>query len=334
MESKYWLTLKELDLFSDVTPLNSTTEKVIFFNELEKGNHYNPIFDYKKRNKGDLKKLNKAKKFLPKDEFISVDYLDHYTEKEEWLECFTERTSSLFSQKLSALHPAPSENDIIFAKKNLTNSLKFPDDEEQFTFSTNHATELFQSELEKNNYNWDIKVKDISAKAMVSSLTKELIIRKNAKFSVAEIKRLIVHEIGTHVKRFENGCKQKFEIYKYGFKNYLEAEEGLAMYNENLHGLLSHKDLKKYSLRVIACSLAAKGSFSEVYKQIASYTSKEEAWNITLRVKRGLINTASHGGFLKDQLYLNGYKKVSCLTKAQINSLWIGKIGINQIAVQ
>ena len=70
MENKYWEILKELNLFSDVTPINSNEEKYSFFKSLTEGKKYEPQFVYDKR---DLSGLEKLKTGLQKKRILLLN---------------------------------------------------------------------------------------------------------------------------------------------------------------------------------------------------------------------------------------------------------------------
>jgi len=162
-----------------------------------------------------------------------------------------------------------------------------------------------------------------------------LYIKKDAKFSPLIIKRLIAHEVGTHMVRAENGCQQPYTIFKRGFPGYMGTEEGLAVVNEELCGVLNNQTLKVYAGRVIAVYMALTCGFREIYNHLSKNFNKETAWKITLRAKRGLADTSKPGGLTKDYLYLDGYYKVKKYIENgnDINKLYIGKIGIEHIAM-
>ncbi len=52
---------------------------------------------------------------------------------------------------------------------------------------------------------------------------------------------MLRHEIDCHVLRSENGKQQPFKIFNYGFPNYLETEEGYAIYMVNQLGIKTRK---------------------------------------------------------------------------------------------
>lgn len=334
MENKYWEILKELNLFSDVTPINSNEEKFSFFKSLKEGKKYEPQFIYDKRDLSGLEKLKNAFEFTPNDHAIKGSYFHHFNEQCQWIRTFAMRKDPSFHLLLSNLYPAPS-NETVNEALNILKSEKviYPNDENE-KLSFMEVKNILEPELLKLGFmNWKVIIKPITAKMMVSSLKNELIINENASFSRLEIERLKVHEIHTHIQRFENGKLQKYKIFQYGFSNYLETEEGLALYNEERNGVLSQDDMRKYALRVIACQWAVSKGFYELFNLLNNYISVDDSWNLTLRVKRGLEDTSQVGGFLKDSLYLSGYMKVKNLKQSDIDNLWIGKVGIKELEI-
>jgi hypothetical protein len=51
-------------------------------------------------------------------------------------------------------------------------------------------------------------------------------------------------------------------------------------------------------------------SFREIFDLLTNHVSKEKAFMITYRVKRGMGDTSQPGGYAKDASYLLGYKTV------------------------
>jgi len=334
MENKYWEILKELNLFSDVTPINSNEEKHTFFKSLKEGKKYEPQFVYEKRDLSGLEKLKNVFEFTPIDHAIKDSYFHHYKEQCQWIRTFAMRKDPSFHLMLTNLYPAPSNETVNEALNILKSEKVIYSNDENEKISIMEVKNILEAELLKLAFtNWKVIIKPITAKMMVSSLKNELIINENASFSRLEIERLKIHEIHTHIQRFENGKLQEYKIFQYGFSNYLETEEGLALYNEEVNGVLSQDDMRKYALRVIACQWAVSKGFYELFDLLNNYVSIDDSWNLTLRVKRGLEDTSQVGGFLKDSLYLSGYMKVKNLKQSDIDNLWIGKIGIKELEI-
>ena len=192
--------------------------------------------------------------------------------------------------------------------------------------------EILKSALSVYGFNWEVRQKLMTAQAAVSQSKKQVLIKKGKKFSNDFIKRLITHEIGTHVLRYENGLMQPYMIFASGLPGYFETEEGLAVVNEEKAGVLSRRILKVYAARAIGVQMASDSTFREVYDYMRRFFTKDDAWKIAVRVKRGLSDTSQPGGLTKDHLYLNGYYKVkNYLKKGSITKLYYGKVGLNQV---
>ena len=131
-------------------------------------------------------------------------------------------------------------------------------------------------------------------------------VRRDAMFWPTEVRRLMVHEIGTHLLRSANGQRQRLQILGYGITGYLATEEGLAVWHEQQSGIADTKVMRRYALRVIASHTALTGDFCAVFGTLRNYTSPDEAFTMALRVKRGLLDTGAPGGYIKDHVYMTG----------------------------
>ncbi|MBW3015660.1 flavohemoglobin expression-modulating QEGLA motif protein [Candidatus Woesearchaeota archaeon] len=178
---------------------------------------------------------------------------------------------------------------------------------------------------------WKIKlVKGLSSTAYVNISDKTVMLRRGEKLSDKYVRRLVVHEIGTHVLRAVNGAQQKLKVFSTGFPMYMATEEGLAVMNEHLAGLLDNRTLKNYAARAIAVGMALEQPFSEIYTFLLKYFPRETAYRIAVRVKRGLVDTSQPGGCTKDYNYLAGYYDVKRYFKkhSRIDKLYYGKVSL------
>jgi uncharacterized protein (TIGR02421 family) len=234
-----------------------------------------------------------------------------------------------FTQYSVKIYGKPSKELVNEAKK----ILKVDEEEVWRRYSKLSLTKKFMDQMAMKRIKWKVKEKRMVAGAAVNAKNKTLYINENRNFSETDVGRLIVHEINTHIIRSENGAKKTYKMFKCGFPGYLETEEGLAAYNEYKAGLLSPKILKIYAGRVLAVHLALKNSFSFVYNSLLDYFTKNDAWILTLRAKRGLKDTSKPGAFTKDHLYLKGFLKVKSYVEGggDIKRLYVGKIGVEHI---
>lgn len=174
----------------------------------------------------------------------------------------------------------------------------------------------------------------MSAKVSVNRIDNLIKIREGALFSPQDLRRLLVHEIGVHVLRAENGRKQPVGIFSQGFPRYLATEEGLAVYSEETAGVIAVDTMRKYAGRVIAAALALSHSFDEVFHAIVDDVGPDTAFEIVARAKRGVRDTAQPGAHTKDLVYLQGYLKVRAYLEAHPDDyevLFVGKIGLSDV---
>lgn len=149
------------------------------------------------------------------------------------------------------------------------------------------------------------------------------------------LKAMLDHEVGTHIFRWLNEFEQPWYNHhpEYQLIDHVETEEGLA----TLHTHLTHPVpfLWQPALYVKAISFAQTNSFAKVYELLRPYvTDHNQRWLLTVRVKRGLIDTSQRGGYKKDMLYLQGAKKVArYLTDTGFNAepLYLGKVALEDI---
>ncbi len=180
---------------------------------------------------------------------------------------------------------------------------------------------------------WTIRSMDIVASASVEPSKRMIALKRRERFSKDYFKRLAIHEIGTHVLRAENASLQELGMFLHGTANYLETEEGLAAFNEYDSGLMTSSILRNYAGRVIAVDQSSRHGFLKTFKHLKDHFSDETAWKLTLRAKRGLVNTGSKGGYTKDVLYLRGFIRLLEFSRdgGNIDDLYVGKISLEDM---
>lgn len=184
-------------------------------------------------------------------------------------------------------------------------------------------------------FKWESKIKENMVSDAVAGKNNRLFLRKGALFTESRLKNLIVHEIETHILTAENGKDQKYELFNRGFANYLETQEGLAIYN-----IVSREKEEKYLYLAIslvyAVNMALNHSFLEIFDKMLDFKiPPERAFRTALKVKRGLEDTGLPGAFTKDFLYYSGYKKIREYINRgnNLKDLYIGKFSIDDINI-
>lgn len=314
-------------IFTYPTPINLEEER----KKVLKDKHYNPQFKYKKC-QPNIEQIKQKLKQLKIQQGVFGSILNKKREELinycNLLQNIGAKEFTIYSKKL---YGEPKE-ELIREAYRIVN-LGIEDNECRRYDTASSIKKILDSLMLDYKFNWSVKIKNMTAGAYCDLSKKILYINKNKEFSENELKRLIIHEIGTHITRAEKGKRQRYLLFSYGFPNYLETEEGLATYNEKVNNLLSNIILKNYAGRVIAVNLALKSSFSVAYNELLQYFDNDAAWNLTTRAKRGLADTKMSGAFTKDYIYLRGKYLIEDFVKngGNIKDLYIGKIGVEHL---
>lgn len=329
LESKFWEIKKRVRPEDDLKPTNLNEERNVFFQERKLGRVYDPLFKYRSPVGSD--KIDVLQNIVMQAERLSniPPFVSLAKELMAWIENFEQR-GDYFGEWLYSIFGCPDATLVSSARKTLEQVAV--EEQETKKVGSTEAKKYFEKILREYKLaNWKVVVSDMASKAAVNSEETTLFINRLSEFSQGELDRLSVHEIGTHVVRHENGKKVSSQVFRYGFPGYIECEEGLAIVSEERAGLLTNNDLRKYCLRVLACDLARYSTFTEVFENLQVHTTVDSAFDITARVKRGLVDTSSSLGYSKDQVYFSGYKKVKSIDISDIHKLFIGKIGFTEL---
>lgn len=155
---------------------------------------------------------------------------------------------------------------------------------------------------------WRVEVSDaLHARVAVNPTRQRIRVSSRAELLHADVERLVVHEIGTHVLRRHTALAQPLRLLAMPFGVSEPTEEGLAVLNEARCGVLDLGSLRTYALRVVAAHTAMSGSFVDVVEHLLAYTTPQAAVAIAFRTKRGFADLSSQGSHLKDLSYLSGY---------------------------
>lgn len=158
---------------------------------------------------------------------------------------------------------------------------------------------------------WDVEVNSSMAARMsvVANRTK-VKVDGSAVFSADEIRRLLVHEVGTHVFRSVNAQAQPTAIASMALRRAAETEEGFAVWHEEQFDVSGPSSWLKYAARVLAVEWAAVDGVVQVAKKLEPILGLNAAAAMAIRVKRGLQDPNQPGGYTKDHSYLSGYLSV------------------------
>jgi len=329
------LLYKPLRLDPYNAPVNRDEEKRALFTAHAQAKSYHPQFTYNPTPDGWE---------IPLAEFLRVELRHGNTEWDALLRLDAESTleavkaTTTHNPELITQHTRKLHGDIslelIAAARNVLATTHVALEEK--TVSAETAAAVLRGGLVKAGLtDWEVLVDPaMVAKMNVRSVEKQVRVRQGEFFASEDIQRLLVHEIGTHVFRAVNGEAQPLRLLRMGFAGYMTTEEGMATFHEEHYGLKSNKDRRTYALRVLAAYLSLTQGFFEVFTYIAEFTSRDEAFAIVQRAKRGFTDTGIPGSHVKDKVYLEGFLQVSAYLGKQPDHyryLMSGKVSTDMI---
>ena len=321
---------KQIKLLHHLKPTNLLSEKKKFL----AASRYNPVFHYPKLCFDADKLLKDLKKIKCPDTVLGDIFRAKKIEIERKVALLKAVRSKEFTKRSKELFGFPTKKNIELAQEMLANKPKkfF---KEQPTLDSQAVQAEFRKALEKYGLKkWKVVLKEDLAADALAGKKNTIFVRSGAVFSSERLKATIAHEIGTHILRTENGKAQPYEIFARGLANYLELEEGLAIYNQ---GLVLNQNSEKYywpALGLLAVEFADKFGFREVYDFARKQGFDEErAWKTALKVKRGLRDTSEPGGFTKEHLYFSGWRKIKNFVEngGDVTQLYVGKIKVEDL---
>lgn len=316
--------------FLGMNPLNSTSEKKRFF----KRPGYNPVFRYGKPPSGADKLFAGIGELKLEDNYINnllMKKLEKFKKTHAMIQSLGTDEFSFFSKEIFGVpdQALVDKSYEILGKES---------EKEEGEINSKQVVGVMKKVLEDFGLDkWVVSTKKMAANAAVSVASRKVYVKKNSRFPASFLKRVVVHEIGTHVFRGANGAKQPHEIFRTGLPGYLMTEEGMAVNAEEMNGVLKINTLRTYAGRAIAVHLSQKKSFREVFDELRKYFDDSTAWKVTLRAKRGLDDTSKPGAYTKDYLYLKGYYEVKKFLEEKgdqgLKVLYYGRIGLGDVPI-
>jgi hypothetical protein len=166
---------------------------------------------------------------------------------------------------------------------------------------------------------------------------KKIFVRQGATFSRSHIESLVAHEIETHVLTAENGAIQPYELFRRGFANYLDTQEGLAIYSQVRVLSPHHEKRYLHAKSVLGVAYAMEHSFAETRNYLRKELgfTYEKALMKTADLKRGVSRTSEPGAFTKSLVYFRGYRAIEQFVRegGDIRKLYVGKIAIEDVSL-
>ena len=329
-----------IDLDNYLSPTNRMQELARFREATAAGSPYNPQFTYEPLPDVRVKDLVAFRDGLdPRDPVESIYFDAAGFRLGEIRDAQSHLAKDITGTSLQ-IYGRPDRDLLETARQNL--ALLQPDQasytgaREGKTYNADQLAEICRDAMKSYGFEWKVVVKnDFGAKAAVDNLLREFWIRSDVMFHESLVKMLVVHEIGCHVLRSENGYAQPLKIFGRGLPAYQYTEEGLAEYSEEKAGALSADTVFRISGRAIGVDVALKGSFWDIYLALKNHFDADMAFDIAQRAKLGIADTSEPGSYTKDYTYLAGLLKIRKFfespTRHQIDALYAGKVGFQHM---
>lgn len=323
---------RQIALLSYINPRNLSEQKTLFLAHPDAS----PRFFYREVEL-DTESLRKELRRLPAvDHVLYPLYAAKIREIDDKLSLIESRDSADFAELSHSIFgkvtKAAYQEAVSFIKKEADHII--PDDSPEL--EGKKVIDTLREFLDTHKLShWKISLLDESVADIQITKKGSILLKKDAVFRSNRLQALLVHEIGTHVFRYENGRMQPFRLLERGTVGYLRTEEGLAVWNQNQLGInLGDKKLRPAYL-IIAAHMAQKMGFVDLFHFLKSTYNLEndEAWHLCLKVKRGYKNTDRAGAFTKDIIYWTGLKEVETFFKkgGEIADIYLGKISVKDI---
>lgn len=197
-------------------------------------------------------------------------------------------------------------------------------------YTSEEIKDLWNKELSEHMPGWQVMIDDRVFHMLVTHRSRVIKIPSDLKMKGNRMRRLFLHEIGTHVYRREQGKKNRLQLSSIGLSDTLYIEEGLAI----LRAQLASKKFWHYggfdkhlTLAVATGMVDGEGkNFNETFRIMRNYyldrlnrkkkseniesIAQKRAWNSTVRVFRGGNPEQRGCCLLRDKIYYEGNRLV------------------------
>jgi alpha-L-glutamate ligase-like protein/uncharacterized protein (TIGR02421 family) len=325
----------DLHLLKHVKPANLTEER----ERARDDRLYNPVFQYVPP-AADLDEIESRLSQLAIDESpLGLLFKKKRRELLQRITLIRSRGSArAFTDASCALFGQPSSVLITGAKDLLQSrtACDLPEPEASW-LTTGEVQERFEKILSQYGLDvWHVSVRENTvARCTVGG--HGITLRAGTMFPPSDVEGLIAHEIETHVLTAENGEHQPYAMFRSGFANYLDTQEGLAIYNQN-RVLPPHHEKRLDAVRsLLGVAFALEHSFAETREYLEEelgYTS-EKALTKAMDIKRGIGDTSESGAFTKGIVYFRGLRAIEHFTETggDLRRLYIGKIALEDLDI-
>lgn len=180
---------------------------------------------------------------------------------------------------------------------------------------------------------WKAKVEKTHATNIRIKSNHTVGIPENKKASLRRVKQLIAHEVMAHALTRDRGEKQQWHIFSYGFPQYIYTQEGLAVTHE-IKATPEYQEhiLYRTARDAFLAEEANRVTGKELMKLLLSMFSPSKAWQVFIRLKRGMTNTHTIGGSGRDAVYFIGQQQIQHLEDVD-KILYSGRVEVGELKI-
>jgi len=323
---------KQIKLLSYINPRNITEQKALFLENPE----FSPRFSYRDLEldvdqfRADLKKIPEVN-----HELFPL-YKNKIKELNQRIDLLEGRGSSDYSTLSDQLFGRVTRHMYQEALKFIRENANKTQPDKSPEIDHKKSLETLEGFLKQYGLGfWKIKILDESVADIQVTKRDTILVKKGAKFQSNRLQALLVHEIGTHVFRFENAKLQPFRLLERGTAGYLRTEEGLAVWNQNQLGLDLGDKFLTPAYQIVALYVAERMGFQDLFHYLKTTFELNDdlCWKLCLKAKRGFNNSEEKGSFTKDMVYFAGNRDIEKFVAkgGQISDLYVGKITVDDL---
>jgi hypothetical protein len=190
---------------------------------------------------------------------------------------------------------------------------------------------LWNQELAKTMPGWSAIIDPDVVHMLVIHRNQKVKIPSQITMKSKRMRKLFLHEIGTHVYRREQGKKNRFQLASIGLDGYQPIEEGLAILRQQLAGKKFHQfgGFDKYLTLAVATGAldGVPKDFNQTFRMMSAYyldrlnrkrqndvrnqeIAEVRAWNSVVRIFRGGNPSIPGRCLLRDKIYHEGNRQV------------------------
>lgn len=322
---------RQLKLLYHLKPVNLEEERNLFM----KDHSYNPQFVYPEFMFDPLHLREKLRKTSKKigDSVLSELFKGKLLEIDLKIKLLESIGTDSFTGNSIVLFGEPDESLKRQAQKKLDQKPK------HFTRSKMLSSEEIIYEFERSfkEYGleqWKVKLKKNMVAVVMAGKRNALMMREGVRFSENRLRMVVAHEIETHILTAENGKSQNYGLFNRGFANYLQTQEGLAIWNQEQVATLESEKTYRPAALVFVVAFAMKHDFADTVdycRKLGMTVSR--AFQTTVKVKRGLEDTSKKGAFTKDIVYFKGYQEIKSFVEkgGNLKDLYYGKYSLDDL---